>query len=135
MNAALAELFFALFLACGPTLLGVRFARPRRMPWWALVSLSVVAGWLLLNASVLFREAHAGCLAAQTSSVTIAPPERSYEWQCADEADPKVAALLLSVAYLIPWLALYCVAHLFRKLRKAVAVEPPNKSLERTRGR
>src|SRR5689334_19256481 len=121
MNAALAIVAAALFFACVPALLVARFTRPRLMQWWVLVLLSASLGWLFLYLWQYFSQLHEHELLPPVAEV--APPELSYMWQGADDGDPREFALifgwLVGLAYLLPWLAPYGMAHAIRKRRRA----------------
>ena len=122
--AALASLFLILFWSSVPVLLAWRFMQPRRIAWWAVISLSAVLGWLLLNAWAYFDVLHAHSLVVPAVGEP-APPELSYLWQCADEGDPQQFALILGwlagIAYLIPCGLVYGIAHLYRQFRSRSA--------------
>lgn len=74
--------------------LGLRAARPERMPWWPACLLSVLLGWALILATAMLSET----------------PENGAG---------KVFALFFGWAYVVvwfvPWLLVYGVIQLFRR--------------------
>jgi len=56
MNAAVSAVCLALFAVLPLAVLGVRFVRPRWMPWWAVFSMTIGLGWGLAVASALVND-------------------------------------------------------------------------------
>ena len=94
MNAALSAVCLGLFAVLPWIVLGVRFARPRLMPWWAVFSTSVGLGWGLLLLGALLKESpeggagHVGAL--------------FFGWA-------------IALMWLLPWLMVYGIAHVMRR--------------------
>ncbi len=75
--------------------LAFRFIRPRFMPWWAVMAVSILGGWALILVAAALSET----------------PDRGA---------PKVFALFFGWAYslvwLVPWLVVYGIVQLvFRR--------------------
>jgi hypothetical protein len=60
INAAVSAVCLALFAVLPLAVLGVRFARPRRMPWWAVFTTTVGLGWGLAFVGALVNESAKG---------------------------------------------------------------------------
>ncbi len=56
INAAVSAVCLALFAVLPLAVLAVRFARPRRMPWWAVFTTTLGLGWGLALASALVND-------------------------------------------------------------------------------
>jgi hypothetical protein len=136
MNAVLTKVCTALFSVVVPLLLAIRFAWPRRMPWWVTFVLASGLGWVLINLTVHFSQAHTNDLVVLTGGFERASPELIEDW--ANDGGPRTFAFVLGwvpgLLYLLPWLALYGIADRIRSGRSRGTL-PPNKSLERTRER
>ena len=134
MNAVLAKVCTGLFFVVVPALLAIRFAWPRRLPWWVTVVLASSLGWVLINLTVHFSQAHTDDLVDLAGGFERASPELIEDW--ANDGGPRAFALVLGwvpgLLYLLPLLALYGIAHRLRGSRSRGTL-PPNKSLERTR--
>ena len=94
MNNVLAFICLAGFTVLPLAVLGLRAARPTRMPWWAALLLVVGLGWALALVAAMLRET----------------PERGAG---------KVVALFFGWAYALawftPWLLVYAVIQFFRR--------------------
>ena len=103
-----------------PLLIGVRLAKPKRMPWWLLSILAALLGWVFSNLAVFFYYEHLDDLLAQAGGINGAPEELIDEWQ--SDGAKRVFALLFGwlygLIYLVPWLFVYCV---YRMVQRAAA--------------
>ena len=109
MNDASCVVYVAVFLALPPVLLVARALDKGRMPWALLLGASVIGGWLLLNLAYMFyvngmevRMSANGLQGAIPRSATDHFLFR-FGW-------------LLGLAYLLPWLFLYCVFVVSRRM-------------------
>jgi 4-amino-4-deoxy-L-arabinose transferase-like glycosyltransferase len=127
MNEFLYRAALVIFLALPPALLGIRFVRPRWLPWLLVLPLVVLVTWAAVNAAVFFRfEA----LGDELRAAGDTPPRELME-RWASDGGNRMAALFLGwlygVAYLVPWLGVYGVARgmqrwlLARRSRRTVA--------------
>ena len=107
----------ALFVAGAPLLLALRFAKPRRMPWWLLVVLAAALGWVLSNLALHFYYEHLDDLIAESGGLGGASKELIDEWQ--SDGAKRVFAYLFGWAYgllyLIPWLGVYLLVNVLRR--------------------
>jgi hypothetical protein len=114
MSNALFHIAFGSFLALPVVALGVRFFRPRAMPWWAVALLLSVAGWILINATVYFYYDHL----FQVVTSHPDPPADLVDTLNADGAK-RVFALffgwLYGPIYSLPFFLVFGVASLARK--------------------
>jgi hypothetical protein len=107
----------ALFLAVSPLLVAVRFMKPKRMPWWLLVILAAVLGWLFSNSAVYFYYENLSDRLAAAGGVNGAPQDLIDRWQ-SDGAKRVFAYLfgwLYGLVYLVPWLVIYFLGVTARK--------------------
>ena len=120
MNEAYYTTCIALFFAAAPLLIGVRLAKPKRMPWWLLSILAALLGWVFSNLAVFFYYEHLDDLLAQAGGINGAPEELIDEWQ--SDGAKRVFVLLFGwlygLIYLVPWLFVYCV---YRMVQRAAA--------------
>ena len=111
----LSTLCLVVFLTLPVALLAVRFLRPRWMPWWLVFPAVMVVGWIVVNAGVYFRYEHLGDVLRTTPN----PSQELIDAATSDGA-PRIFALLFGWAYglvyLIPWLGVYGLSHLIRRL-------------------
>jgi hypothetical protein len=135
MNAAFATFCEMLLLVLVPAIVATRFLVPKRLPWWALTLVVVVASWVLINLTVYFSQAHVTDLVMQAGGFDKAPQTLLNDW--AKDGGPKTSAFLFGwapgLALLIPCLAIYGLAQIIRKHRANAGALRSNKSLERTR--
>jgi hypothetical protein len=107
----------ALFMAGAPLLLALRFAKPRRMPWWLLAVLAAALGWVLSNLAVHFYYQHLDDLIAESGGPNSAPKELLDAWQ--NDGAKRVFAYLFGWAYglvyLMPWLVVYLLVNALRR--------------------
>jgi len=115
-----------LFFAAAPVLLGVRFARPKRLPWWLLGILAAFLGWVFSNLAVYFYYEHLDDLLTQAGGVNGAPEDLIDKWQ-SDGAKRVFVFLfgwLYGLVYLVPWLVVYgffCVVRRSSSPRRGAA--------------
>ena len=102
MNEASCVVYVAVFLALPPVLLAARALDKGRMPSALLLGVSVIGGWMVVNLAYMF---YVNGLQVEMSvnglQSGIARPARDdflfhFGW-------------LLGLAYLLPWLFLYCM--------------------------
>jgi hypothetical protein len=110
MHTVLERAALLLFLVSPPILLGIRFLRPRWLPWPVVLPLAVLLTWVAANVAVHFRfEALGDELLRHGDS----PPRELVE-QWASDGGKRMAALffgwLYGVVYLVPWLGIYGLA-------------------------
>ena len=135
MNASYYQTFVVLFLALPPALLLGRFAFPKRMPWWLLVCLVALFGWVFSNLAAHFYYRHLNNLLAAAGGIEAAPQDLVDRWQN-DGAKRAFASLfgwLYGLLYLVPWLIVYFIVNAARKTIVDRGQALPNTSLERTR--
>jgi len=102
MNKTAFIVYIGMFLALPPALLMTRLFDKARMPWIFLLAVSAIVGWSLVNLAHMF---YFNGLLVQWATTANAPrPTHGY---------PKDDFLfrfgwLLGLAYLVPWLMLYC---------------------------
>jgi hypothetical protein len=115
--------FTVLFLATAPLLLAVRFFRPRRMPWWLIVILAAVLGWVFANLLVHFYYRHLDDLLTAAGGVNGAPQELIDRW--ANDGAKRVFAYMFGwaygLAYLLPSFAVYLLAIAVRRMQASRA--------------
>jgi hypothetical protein len=124
------KICIVLFYASAPVLLAVRFKWPTLMRWWTLVLLAALLGWAFTNLAGYFGHAHTTDLIRQAGGFDRAPRElieelRNYEGR---RFNALLIAWLLGLVVLVPWLALYGLAHQLRIRRDAKRRLLPNKS-------
>jgi hypothetical protein len=121
MNDVYSTICGVLLLVSVPSLLVVRFVCAKCMPWWAVVLGAAVMGWLCVNLALYFDQAHTADLVERAGGFDQAPPELIQEW--ANDGGPKTFAFLFGwvggLVVLVPGIALYGIAHLFRMRGKA----------------
>jgi hypothetical protein len=120
VNETYYQTFVALFLVTPPAVLVARFAYPKRMPWWLLVGLVALFGWVFSNLAVHFYYSHLDDLLTMAGGIDTAPQDLIDRWQN-DGAKLVFAWLfgwLYGLIYLVPWLIVYLV---FSALRRAIA--------------
>ncbi|MFV0427527.1 MAG: hypothetical protein ACK5KU_10915 [Beutenbergiaceae bacterium] len=114
MNYVLQSVCLGLFFLTPAAVLIVRFLKPSRMPWWAVVLIIALGGWIFVNGYVYFRFEHLADLVAQHGDNA---PEDLVEDLYADGAQRVMTFLLgglYSLIYSIPFLVLYGVATFIR---------------------
>ncbi len=60
MNNVLSLISLVRFAALPLAVLGLRAARPRQMPWWAVFSIVIGLGWMLVLVSAMVNETTEG---------------------------------------------------------------------------
>ena len=133
MNRSLATTFILLFLATAPVMLVARAWKPKRLPWWMLLSAVAGLSWLSLVACEHFSKlADAEC----------PPPLHvgSEVLECVGVLNDYTVSYsaplgwLVGLIYLSLLLPFYGAFSYFGRRRAAVG-SLPNTSLERTRER
>jgi hypothetical protein len=89
------------------------------MPWWLLLALSAVIGWVCFNLYLHFHYKELDELLAAAGGVERAPPDLVDAWQ--DDGGPRSFTFLFGWAYgllyLGAWSAVYAIAVQLRRLR------------------
>lgn len=108
------NIFAAVFVCFAPLLLGIRFfwAKP---PWWLIVALIAIVGWAAYLLAVLSHFEQLWDVINSTNN-----PDPELIEQAASDGGPMVFAAffgwLIALAYAIPWLVLFLLAALLRRL-------------------
>lgn len=109
MNEASCVVYVTVFLALPPVLLAARALDKGRMPWALLLGVSVIGGWLLVNLAYMFyvngMELRMSADGLQGAMVHSARDDFLFRF-----------GWLLGVAYLLPWLFLYCMFVVARRM-------------------
>ena len=117
MNEAYYRTSVVLFLLLPPALLLGRFAFPKRMPWWLLICLVALFGWVFSNLAVHYYYHHLDDLIDVAGGLEAAPQDLVDRWQ-KDGAKLAFAFLFgwqYGLLYLVPWLIVYFVVTAARK--------------------
>ena len=137
MNATLATICDVVLLILVPALVAIRFLAPKRIAWWSLTLVVMVASWVLINLAVYFSQAHTTDLVMQAGGFDKAPEALLDDW--ANDGGSKVFAFyfgwLPGLVLMVPCLAIYGIAHLIRERCGGSESLLSNTSLERTRER
>jgi hypothetical protein len=124
MNGFLYRSSLWLFLSLPAILLGIRFFRPRLMPWWALPLIVSLLGWGLVNATVFFYYEHLGEVIRDYGDNA---PQELTDALVADGAK-RVFALLFGwmygLVYSVPFLIIYGA---FCWIRRLMQTHKPTK--------
>ncbi len=106
MNEHLSKFLTILFVILPPALLSLRMFPRRPLPWWAVVTLMVGAGWgLVLGAAILAETPERGSAAMVFGLF--------FGW-------------VFALIWFAPWLALYgFVSLLRRRFKRSTPAEPP----------
>ena len=102
MNAASCVVYVAVFLALPPVLLAARALDKGRMPWLLLLGVSVIGGWLLVNLAYMFY----------VNGLAVRMSVNGLQGEIARPASDDFLfrfGWVLGLAYLLPWLFLYCM--------------------------
>ena len=106
------------FLVLPIILLGIRVLNRRFMPWWLLLSLIPILGWIFVNGTVTFSYQH---LRELHDGYSNAPPELTA--RLTSDGAKRVFALffgwIYSFVYLMPFLCFYGLICLFRRQNTA----------------
>jgi hypothetical protein len=124
VNEAYYQTFIVLFLGLPPALLTGRFVFPKRMPWWLLICLVALFGWVFSNLAVHFYYRHLDDLLVMAGGVEAAPQDLVDRWQN-DGAKVVFAFLfgwLYGLLYLVPWLIVYFIVQSGQKPSSAANV-------------
>lgn len=112
MNDAIASLCLFSFLALAPVLLIVKFTT-NRPPWWLILRMIFVVGWGLAIGTYIFNQLGINDLIAQDKEL----PE-GWDSDGASGLFVMFGGWLFSLAYFAPWLAIYALAAIIRRLSK-----------------
>jgi hypothetical protein len=116
VNEAYYQTFVVLFLILPPALLLGRSSFPKQMPWWLLICLVALFGWVFSNLAVHFYYRRLDDLLAIAGGIDAAPQDLVDRWQ-KDGAKLVFALLfgwLYGLLYLVPWLILYFIVNMAR---------------------
>ena len=89
------------------------------MPWWLIILLSGLLGWIWSHVAVSSYYEHLDTLLAQAGGVEHAPKDLVDRWQV-DGAKRSFAVLfgwLYELIYLVPWLVVYAILNALRAAR------------------
>ena len=116
-NQFLSNMATFVFFAVTPLLLGIRFVRPKWMPWLLLLALALIISWGVLFASNDFHFAALKDEINQYESRGENPPEELRERWASDASRVGVLFLgwLFGVVYFLPWLGVYALACVVRR--------------------
>jgi hypothetical protein len=118
VNEILFKSCVVLFLVSAPVLLVLRFSWPRRIPWWLLICVAALLGWVFSNLAVVFYYRHLDDQIAAAGGFDFAPPDLIDTWQ--SDGAKRVFAFffgwLYGLIYLAPWLVIYAAIALGRKV-------------------
>jgi len=116
LHGLFCKIFVLFFLILPVVFLLIRLYRKKNMPWWGLFLLISVCGWFCVNAAVYFKFEH---LAWQVSQYDGDPPPELLREFTSDGAQRVFARLfgwLYGLIYSLPWLMIYAVYVLARRL-------------------
>jgi hypothetical protein len=120
MYKVLYLLTLAGFFIMPPLMLSVRFARPKKVPWWLVLLTIPIASWLLVNATVFFYYEHLDVLIHIQEN----PPRELVDRWAADGAK-RVFALFFGwsygLVYSAPYFLVYLAAHFVRRKKQRAA--------------
>jgi len=122
MNDAIASLCLFSILALAPVLLIVKFIT-NRPPWWLILIIIIVVGWGLAISTYIFYHLGINDLIAQGKEL----PE-GWDSDGASGLFVMFGGLFFSLVYLAPWLAIYALAAIIRRLLKLR--NAPNKRMQ-----
>lgn len=116
MNQTLAYVGLALFAALPPALLSARYRRGQAIPWWAVVVLIALGGWVLVNVANYFY----GEYVCEPVRGVSNPPEEALA-RCTNDGARNVFTLLFgwlyALIYSIPFFLLFGLAAWGRRRR------------------
>lgn len=102
------------FFALPPSILSLRFTKPKLMSWWLAILVISIGGWLLVNATIYFYYEHLSVLIETQDN----PPLELVDKWAADGAKRVFGLLfgwLYSLLYSMPYILIYMVVYHFRK--------------------
>ena len=121
MNPALAYLGLALFVALPPAVLVARYRHGQSIPWWTVVLIIAVGGWLLVNFANYFY----GEYVCEPVRGVRNPPDEALA-RCANDGARNVFALffgwLYALLHSIPFFLVFALAAWARRRRASLGM-------------
>ena len=95
----------------------MHFAKPEKVPWWLVLVVVALGGWLLVNATVYFYYEHLGVLVHSREN-----PLQELVDRWATDGAKRVFALffgwLYGFIYSVPYFLVYTLASFIRRKRQ-----------------